>query len=518
MLLDISSTDETIEKQAGIISRLRQQLAETLQDNTALYDFSPTPYLIINQNGVIQSANFQAAILIGRDRKSIVNTIFLNFIAFNSKTRIESTIKNLLQKLTKQSCEVELLQKGGSRIQLKVNCILLKNNLIQLCLIDITCTQELLMQVFELNKSLNLVNNLFQNATDAIASLDSDLTINLLNHAFSDLFSTIFSIKIQTGTNISTVLSDFPEIKLNIITACKNAILGKHVSIILENPKENERYYCYELDINYFYNQYTHKNGLILRIKSLTEYKLEEQKQHRKQADIATACKTSTMSEMASVFAHEINQPLTAIIAYSRSCLYMMNDTSDYKNTCSKLLLPLEQMAEQAEHAGKIIHNMKNIMHDGNFYLEKTDINVLIKETISILKYELQHFKYKISLKLQENLPQTTTNKIHIMQIVLNLARNSIEALESVSEVKPELLIETRELDEHIQVHVIDNGPGIPVEFQSSILNTYFTTKPQGTGIGLGVCRSLIEAHGGTLTINQQANTGAWFTFTLPVI
>ena len=76
MLLDISSTDETIEKQAGIISRLRQQLAETLQDNTALYDFSPTPYLIINQNGVIQSANFQAAILIGRDRKSIVNTIF----------------------------------------------------------------------------------------------------------------------------------------------------------------------------------------------------------------------------------------------------------------------------------------------------------------------------------------------------------------------------------------------------------------------------------------------------------
>ena len=156
-------------------------------------------------------------------------------------------------------------------------------------------------------------------------------------------------------------------------------------------------------------------------------------------------------------------------------------------------------------------------MRNGRFTVEETDINMLIKESLTILNYELLDIKLKITLNFTDYLPKIMINKIHIIQVILNLARNSIEALQSISAIDPELIIETRNVNNYIVVHIIDNGPGIHDEFQDTILKTYFTTKPQGTGIGLGVCRSLIEAHGGELSINKHSKKGAWFTFTLPI-
>jgi len=120
-------------------------------------------------------------------------------------------------------------------------------------------------------------------------------------------------------------------------------------------------------------------------------------------------------------------------------------------------------------------------------------------------------------VQLMDKLPKLMTNKIHIMQVILNLVRNSIEALESVQESDPKIIIETNHWEDFIQVHIKDNGPGIPKEFKNLILNTYFTTKHKGTGIGLGICRTLIEEHGGKLSIQQHEERGAWFTFTLPI-
>ncbi|MDP3706266.1 MAG: ATP-binding protein [Legionellaceae bacterium] len=106
---------------------------------------------------------------------------------------------------------------------------------------------------------------------------------------------------------------------------------------------------------------------------------------------------------------------------------------------------------------------------------------------------------------------------IQIMQII-NLARNSIEALQITPDIKPELIIKTQKRNDHMVIHVIDNGPGISVEFEDQIFQSYFTTKPKGTGIGLRVCKSLVEAHGGKINIQKHPKTGAWFTFTLPIL
>lgn len=104
-----------------------------------------------------------------------------------------------------------------------------------------------------------------------------------------------------------------------------------------------------------------------------------------------------------------------------------------------------------------------------------------------------------------------------MMRVILNLARNSIEAFQCSPTLNPQLVIKTRVSNDHIRVCVLDNGPGIPLNYKNKILEPYFTTKPHGTGIGLGVCRLLIEANGGTLSVKDSVDSGAWFSFTIPI-
>lgn len=251
--------------------------------------------------------------------------------------------------------------------------------------------------------------------------------------------------------------------------------------------------------------------------KSIAYAKEEEEIKHKQQSEIGLSCRTSAMSEMASALAHEVNQPLTVIATYSRSCLLIMNHDLTKKELKRKLLISLEKIAAQAELAGEIIHNMKNFMREGNFYVEQTDINQLIVDTLSIFNYELVDFRLKIKLNLMDGLPKIMTNKIHIMQVILNLARNSMDACRNTPEITPELMIETTKSEDFIHIHIRDNGPGIPDDYKNKILNTYFTTKRKGAGIGLGICRTLIQEHGGKIQLQEHEGAGAWFTFTLPI-
>jgi signal transduction histidine kinase len=132
------------------------------------------------------------------------------------------------------------------------------------------------------------------------------------------------------------------------------------------------------------------------------------------------------------------------------------------------------------------------------------------------LNYEIPNFNLNISFKLENNLPLIMVNKIHIMQVILNLARNSIEALQHAAIAKPKLMIHTSALENVVVVDVIDNGPGIPFEYMDKILTSHFTTKPLGTGLGLAICLNILEAHGGSLVVERKRKNGACFTFKLP--
>lgn len=356
------------------------------------------------------------------------------------------------------------------------------------------------------------LDRLFQASQEARAALDPTFNFIAFNQSFIKAAATIFDVSLCLGMNFSSLLMQAPSCKTRILSSCYQALAGVNSSILIENATGAGDYYCYELHISSNLNPLTKLKELHLSIHDCSRYKLQEFQARKQQAEIERVGRSNVMGELISALAHEINQPLTAIKAFSRGCLLKLKRDS----SISALAYPLTQIAHQSEHAGNILHRMKNFMRDGSMYLEKTDINALIRQTLSFLDYEFSQFKVAINLELADNLPELSVDRIKIMQVILNLGRNSIEAFQTSATLRPTIKIKTECLEKDMVIHFQDNGPGIPANLRDKILSSYFTTKPQGTGLGLSICKTLVNAHGGSLQ-SLTSLEGAWFTVSLPL-
>ena len=298
--------------------------------------------------------------------------------------------------------------------------------------------------------------------------------------------------------------------------------------MLIDTPSENDIHEL-ELQLNLQQQKIEKQNREILNLKanlvaatkkSDELYSIIQAKnklKNKKQIDLMLARRLNIMSKLVSAFAHEINQPLTAIIAYNHSCLHVAKNKLKYEKNDNKLVELLERMVEQTEHAGNIVHYMKGILQEGDFCVERTDVNSLLEESVSILQYELQNVLFKLTLNLKANLPQITTNKMSLMQIMLNLVRNRVGAIQDGSQACPELLIETLEVNGHIVIHFVGNEPQGTAKFKTTLLNTYSTKKSLEAGVSLNVCRALIESVGGALSPYVAKEKRSGFTLTLPI-
>ncbi len=363
-----------------------------------------------------------------------------------------------------------------------------------------------------MDAALFLLETLFQNSADAMAVLDDNLFFIKFNDAFTRYFGAMVSSNISIGVNLTDVLERFPRLKKEILNAYSQAASGKKFYVTLESDAEDdESYYYYEL----FFTPISQLNQTyhICIIRNLSESILHQRLRLKQQNDLANVARFHAVGAMAAALAHEINQPLAAINIYSYSCLEQYNREV---NPNIKISKGLEQIFRLSQHAGEILNRMKNYIRDGDVIYEKTDINALIKHTLDFLDYQ----KLEIEFALDETLPNIMLDQVKIMQVILNLAQNSIEAFQEQS-AQAQLNIQTRLVEDkrstYIEVVFHDNGPGIPIEIEDKIMTTYFTTKSHGTGLGLIVCRMLVEAHGGKFMIKRSPVTGACIAFTLPV-
>ena len=514
----IKQQNKKIHQQSQDNLVLRDDAIKLKKEKENLYIYNPAIFLTINRDFVIKNLNFRAAMLLNFDRSNLINALFLKFISTDSHVFLRNTIQSLFEKRYKQLCEIAILHTGGHKKYVALEATLIDNELIHLCLTDTTHHRNLLKELHEVETSYKLMEDIFQQTDEALATFDAGSNIKLVNPTFIKTFADICYINIQIGTNLIDSLSDFPELKSQIIKACDDLVHEKNSTVIVENHcNNNEAYYYYEMYFKFYYNQRTRKNEFLLRIKNLRNHKLNEKRQYKQLADISVACTTSTQVMMASALAHEINQPLTAITTYSQASLFLIEKDPNIDGTYTRLIHPLQQIAAQAELAGNIVHNMLGLMRETGFDREEMEINTVITDALSILRHKLIDFKCHITLDLSNEIPNIYASKTHIMQIVLNLIRNSLDALKSAAEVKPELHLSTKNSDGFIVTTINDNGPGVPIELQHKILHTFFTTKNRGTGIGLAICQTILEAHGGELSFLQKKTKGASLQFTLPI-
>jgi C4-dicarboxylate-specific signal transduction histidine kinase len=221
------------------------------------------------------------------------------------------------------------------------------------------------------------------------------------------------------------------------------------------------------------------------------------------------------MEEMASGMAHEISQPLAAVVNYTRGCIRHLESEAHNKE---QVLSAMKKAAIQAERAGEIIQRLKNFFGKGQLVKTSCKINNIIRETATLTQSELHNAKTKIELHLDRNTPFILIDKIQIQQVIANLIYNAIEAMQEANIRNKRITIETKLSEKNtIDTTVRDSGRGFPKETIHHVFTPFFTTKAHGRGMGLAICRSIIEAHGGQFQINPNTHHDSWIRFSLPI-
>lgn len=241
--------------------------------------------------------------------------------------------------------------------------------------------------------------------------------------------------------------------------------------------------------------------------------KMEEDIRERHN-EMETLQKFHVASQTAAAFAHELNQPLSAISTYIEAALIMLKST---KPDPEQLWTAIEESKRQALRAGESIRNMLEVLSMREFPVESFDINKEIREVIADAKTE-QELQFQSRLDLDLQLPLIQANRMHVRKVLLNLLHNSIEAMQEAHMSEPEISVTVRtNRDENVaQVTIRDNGPGFKEGSSLHLFEPFFTSKPTGIGMGLVISRSLIEANGGQLWVDLHEKPGATFHLTLP--
>jgi two-component system sensor kinase FixL len=224
----------------------------------------------------------------------------------------------------------------------------------------------------------------------------------------------------------------------------------------------------------------------------------------------------ATMGEMTTGIAHELNQPLAAITTYAQAGVRLLAGPEPQLEDVGEAL---QQIAAQALRAGEIIRRLRNLVRNHHAQREPLHINDLIEELGTLTRADARVNDVRITLQLAPDLPLIDADPIQIQQVLLNLVRNAVQALESTSSSDREIVISTGlNADGDVEVRVQDTGPGVPVEMLERLFLPFATTKADGTGLGLAISRGIIEAHKGTLEHLSKPPPGACFVFRLPAL
>ncbi|MCI0622330.1 MAG: ATP-binding protein [Acidobacteria bacterium] len=249
---------------------------------------------------------------------------------------------------------------------------------------------------------------------------------------------------------------------------------------------------------------------------NITERKDAEAEASRHQAELAHVLRLSTMGEMASGIAHELNQPLTAIVNYSRGSIIRLGQRG--ADSDSALIEVLEHISNLAVRAGDIIRRLRSFVRKEEPKRVLVQLNGVVREAMHFFEEEARRAEIALQLELSREDIWVLADSVQIEQVVLNLVRNGLEALSGNGHESGLLSIKTAALDQHlVQVAVRDNGKGIPEAALPHIFDPFFTTRPGGMGVGLSISRSIVEAHGGDIHVVNNSDGGCTFQFTLPV-
>jgi C4-dicarboxylate-specific signal transduction histidine kinase len=231
------------------------------------------------------------------------------------------------------------------------------------------------------------------------------------------------------------------------------------------------------------------------------------------QAELSHLARVNTMGQLATGLAHELNQPLGAILNYAGICsdLLTQEKTNDAQRTLTQ---GLSEIARESQRASAIIRRLRRLIRKGDPHRESMDLNQQMQEMASLMTFDLRQQQVQVKYMLDDAIPAVWADPIEIQQVMVNLMQNAMDAMSEHTGPR-EIVIQTGIHHHRALVRVADNGSGIPTEKIQAIFDPFFTTKSTGLGMGLSICKSIIQNHGGELTVESRPGKTV-FSFTLP--
>jgi C4-dicarboxylate-specific signal transduction histidine kinase len=255
-----------------------------------------------------------------------------------------------------------------------------------------------------------------------------------------------------------------------------------------------------------------HVNGIFVDI---TEQKAAEAEAVLQRQEVAHLMRVSVLGQLSGAIAHEVNQPLTAILSNAQAALHLLAQESP---DLVEVRSALQDIVEEDNRAGKVVHRLRGLLKKNEKKSEPVDVNDLVRSTVALLHSELIGRGINVEVDLASTLPATVGDPVQLQQVLLNLLMNAMDAMATTPAAQRLVMLSTRPTEAmSVEILVKDHGPGIRSTEQGRLFEPFYTTKPHGLGLGLTICSTIVEAHGGTLTLANDEAGGVLAALSLPV-
>lgn len=377
----------------------------------------------------------------------------------------------------------------------------------------------------ELRKSQAFLQSALDSLSAHIAILDENGTIISVNQAWRD-----FAKGTEADAEVETVgvnYLDVCERSSKSSDAPEAGLMARGISEVLQRKRKNFylQYPCHAPTEELWFQARVARfsvggeQRLVVSHENITEAKNAERRLREHLERLSHVQRLETMGEMSAALAHELNQPLAAISNYTSGSVRRMRATNA---VTPEVLDAMQNALDEANRAAEIIRRMRRFSRNAEVQREAGSVNEIVKEAVQLVGEDARRRSIRIETQLRPDIPIVLVDAIHVQQVLINLVRNAADAMESVPESERVVLISTESPDPHrVEIRVTDQGSGIAEEALDHLFDPFVTTKTHGMGLGLAICRSIIEAHHGRIWAETNLDesgrtTGATFGIVLP--
>jgi PAS domain S-box-containing protein len=363
------------------------------------------------------------------------------------------------------------------------------------------------LDLTERKRAEYLTQQMFERSSDSISIVGRDYRYQRANPAFERRWA----METIVGMHVADLLgtASFEQMAKAYLDRCfageevsyadwLTTPLGRRYSAVTYSPlrPESERV-----------------EAVLVIIRDLTEHMLASEALREAQLELAHANRVATMGQLTSSIAHEVNQPIAAAVTYASAARrFLKAKPPNFREVDDALSL----IVKEGNRAGEVVGRIRALIKKAPARRDAVEINDAILEVIALTRTEAANNSVSVRTQLAEGLPRVQGDRVQLQQVLLNLIINAIEAMRDVGEGERELLICSRSEPDGVSVAVRDSGPGFAPADIDRVFEAFYSTKPSGMGLGLSICRSIIEAHSGRLWASPNVPRGAIFRFIAP--